>query len=246
MKKAIIGVLAIVPLLFASCDKESEGLSSIVYFPIVTLNGTSPQFVQLNSTYNDPGAKATVSGKDVNVITSVAGGFRSYSGTNVNTSLSNQYLIKYTASNPEGFTASVDREVYVYKNGDLTTSIEGLYQATVKRAPSQGVVSATAVLKYIMIWKNTDGTYGISDAIGGYYSIGRGYGPTYYAQGLKITAVNIANNQFTFNDPIGVGKFGGALTIVSLTVNALSKQLTLISDWDSGYTFTVTLTQVNP
>ena len=96
-----------------------------------------------------------------------------------------------------------------------------------------------------MIWKTGADTYEISDAIGGYYAIGRAYGNDYMATGMSITANDISANDFTFGSPIGVGAFGGALTMDNMSVDAGAKTIDFQSSWDAGYKFVVTLTQVS-
>jgi hypothetical protein len=229
-----------------SCDKETEGVSKVTTYPTLKLKGSNPYISKLNTPYVDPGISAMVNGKEatVTIKNEVKGMFQSYSGDKVNSDLANKYLVNYTVLNEDGFPLTLSRDVYVAKTGDLTTSIEGLYTANVVRTPAQGVVPADKDLNYLVIWKNGDGTYGISDAIGGYYAIGRAYGDTYLGSGLTITANNIATNSFTFGTGAVVGTFGGAVTVTSLTVDAVNKQLVLTTTW-STYGFKITLKQVN-
>jgi len=228
-----------------SCSNEPEIGSTITEYPIITVSGPNPYFVTQGTAYVDPGATAKAGSATLPVITTAVGKYRG--ATTLDTNKADEYTVTYTATNSDGFAATATRKVIVYKNGDLTNSIEGLYLSTTRRngsllPASQG---SSVGMKYVHIWKNTDGTYSISDAIGGYYSIGRAYGDAYNATGLKITATDIASNNFSFNSDVSVGTFGGALTIKSLTVDATNKQLVLSSTWASGYDFKVTLKQVN-
>jgi len=244
MKKNIILLFSFLALILVSCeDKESADISSITYFPEFTVNGESDYYLSVGDAFTDPGVTAEENGVSIEVTHSVIGDFFGYSGDDVNTDAADKYVITYTAINSDGYPGTAVRTVWVIETGDLVNSIAGLYTSTIVRNGDVGNPQYTD-LAYIMISDNGDGTYNLSDAIGGYYDLGRGYGADYRAAGLVITANNIAANDFTFNDPISVGAFGGVLTMQGMTVDAGSKTISFASDWDAGYTFEVTLTQV--
>ena len=87
----------------------------------------------------------------------------------------------------------------------------------------------------------------MTDGVGGYYNIGRGYGVTYAARPVNITANSITANDFTVPN-FSVGTFGGNAKMTGLTVNPATKKITFTTKWDgsSNGTFDVTLTQVQP
>jgi len=230
---------------FISCEKDldSEGVSKITYFPEFEYQGDEEIFVAQGSSYTDPGVKAFENGKEITVSTTVKGIFRGYSGTTVNVNTADKYIVTYKAVNSDGFDATVERTVWVYKNDDFTSGLEGIYTARVKRTPSQGAVPATKDLNYIYIWKNTNGTYQLSDGIGGYYDIGRAYGEAYRAAGATFS-YDFATSTFTAGPSFGVGAFGGVATITSFSIDPATRKITFTTDWDAGYQFTVTLTQV--
>jgi hypothetical protein len=162
--------------------------------------------------------------------------------TNLRYYLPNHPYLQYK----DGYPGSVEREVYIVSTGDLVNNIEGLYTAKITRKPTQGLVSSGAVLSYIMIRKVDATTYELSDGIGGYYDLGRLYGPAYRATGATIIANDITANDFTPGPSFSVGAFGGVADIVSFSVDAGAKTITFETDWDGGpYAFIVTLTQVN-
>ncbi len=99
-------------------------------------------------------------------------------------------------------------------------------------------------MKYILVWSNPDGTYEMSDGIGGYYAIGRGYGTGYAARPVIITANNIATNSYAPIPSFGVGAFGGTATMSNLTANPGAGTLSFSTVWSSGYTFVATMTKV--
>ncbi len=248
MKRNLLILLSLsLVFAFTSCEKEldSEGVSKVTYFPIFEMTGAPVVFSQLGVAYTDPGIVATENGVSIPVTLAVKGIYKSYSGTTVNTDIANKYDIVYSAVNSDGFIATQARSVWVFNTGDFSTSIEGLYTAKVIRTPSQGAVPATRVLSYILIWKNADNSYGISDGIGGYYDLGRSYGPGYAASGCNFN-YNLATSTFTAGADFGVGAFGGVASVLSMTVNPVDKTINFVTTWDSGYNFNVTLTQVQP
>ncbi|WP_281336556.1 immunoglobulin-like domain-containing protein [Flavobacterium eburneipallidum] len=245
IKKLCFLVLSITTLI--SCSNEPEIGSTITVYPIITVSGTNPFFVPLGTTYTDPGATAKAGSTTIPVTTVATGKYR---GTKtLDTSKADEYLVTYTATNSDGFDANASRKVIVYKNGDLVNSIEGLYTCTISR---NGVTPSDAYrnIKYIHIWKNTDGTYGVSDSFGGWYEYGRAIADSETPGGI-INAVNISTNTFTFPGTLTNSYFGGSATITSLTVDAASKKVVLTCVWNTAapvtvYTFVATLTQVQP
>lgn len=233
--------------LFVSCEKDdSEGLSKTTVFPIITLAGDDPAFVQVGTPYSDPGAVATVGGEEIDLETRFVGRYRGGITAELDTNISDIYNLEYTAVNSDGFSATATRQVIVAKTGDLVNSIEGLYTSTVFRNGAQGAPASNYTnIKYILIWKNNDGTYGISDTFGGWYLFGRAIANSETPGGV-IVADNIATNSFSFPGTQSNAYFGGASEITNLTVNPADKTLVMTTTWDAapGYTFVSTLTQV--
>ena len=236
-------------LLFIACDADSTtGVSKVTNYPTIEINGASTLFVPFGGIFSDPGVVAKEAGAVIPTQTNFVGNFRGAKTLDLNQA--DEYTETYTATNKDGFKTNATRKVIVYKTGDLINSIEGVYLSTTKRngtllAASQG---SSVDQKYIYIWKNSNGTYGVSDAFGGWYSIGRKIGITSATQGGIITG-DILTNTFTF--PVGqLGNqyFGGVANITGLTVNAPSKTLVLTTVWTASdgtpYTFVSTLTQV--
>jgi hypothetical protein len=251
MKKIFISLLLVTGGLFVSCDKDdSEGISKTTVFPIITLAGDDPAFVPVGTPYTDPGAVATVGGAEIPLETRFVGKYRGSISTELDTNISDIYNLEYTAENADGFTATATRQVIVAKTGDLANSIEGLYIATTRRngsllPASQG---SSVDMEYILIWKNDDGTYGISDAFGGWYALGRNI-PNSETPDGTIVANNIAANDFSFPGTLTNTYFFGTANITSLTVDPVTKTLVLKTSWTTVppvtvYEFVVTLTQV--
>lgn len=244
MKNIFITLFLFCSLLFVSCENEdTANISSVTNYPLISVNGDDPVFVQKGNPYNDPGALATEGSNEIPFTTTSTGNYRGSSS--LNTNLIDSYSVIYTATNKDGFQASGTRTVWVYNNGDLVNSIEGIYTSTVARG---GATSAQYTnMKYVLIWKNDNGTYEMSDGLGGYYNIGRNYGVTYAAGPTVITANNIQSNDFTISN-FGVGLFGGNTVVSDFSVDSTAKTISFTSTWDgSGNgTFKVTLTQVQP
>lgn len=239
-KTLSIFLVVLAASVFSSCekDKETEGISKITYFADFKMQGSSEIFLPLGSTFTDPGVKATENNVEIEVKQTITGDY--FPATAVDGSAPNKYVITYKATNKDGFDGSAERVVYVVSTGDLVSSIEGLYTSTVVR---NGVASAQYTdMAYIMIKKVGANQYEITDGIGGYYDLGRGYGADYRASGVTIT--DNGGGSYATTADFGVGAFGGKANITGFTVNAGAKTISFVTDWEAGYTFEVTLTQV--
>lgn len=225
---------------FSGCEreKEAEELYDITYYANFEMTGDEVIFNPFGTAFTDPGIKATEADAEIPVTTTVSGDF--FGGSSFDANAADRYLYTYKATNSDGYEATTSRLVYNVKTGDLVTSLEGLYTATVVR---NKVVSAQYTnLKYVLIAKTAANTYVLSDAIGGYYDIGRAYGAAYRAPGMTITSTDIPGNAFTFGSSV-VGSFGGAVTMKSMSVNAANKTIDFECTWNV-YTFVITLKQV--
>ncbi len=236
----IILMFVLLGALITSCekDKDTADVSSVTDYPVFEMEGDNEVFIERGAEYQDPGATATEGGENLDVTTKVSG---MYTGaTTFDTNVSDIYTFTYKAVNHDGFSGSVTRTVYVVETGDLVTRISGLYLSTIVRND----VLKFQNLKYVFISDNNDDdTYNIWDGIGMYYAIGTNYGPAYWAV-TTVTANDIPANSFTYSAPFPVGAFGGAASMSDMIVDPVAKTITFKSDWDQGYIFEVTLTQV--
>lgn len=224
---------------FTGCEKEtSAGLSKVTNYPLIEVSGSPVVFVPEGGTFTDPGVSATENGATIPVITSANGVYRG--GSTFDANRADRYDFKYTATNVDGFDGTSSRRVYVVNTGDMVNSIEGLYTSTIIR---NGALRFSD-LKYVLVWKNDDGTYEFSCGFGGYYEIGTNYGLGYKSGGCKVTANDIAANDFSITDFSNDG-FGGAITNAALTVDAANKKMILTSEWSFGFSWEVELTQVS-
>jgi hypothetical protein len=113
MKKyiAIFG-LAILGLTFSSCEKEPSfnypegtvGISKVTVYPTLELKGTKRIILAKGAAFTDPGVTAL---EGTNVLTPAITGLPDMTTAGL-------YTIKYVATNKDGFTASITRQVLVY------------------------------------------------------------------------------------------------------------------------------------
>jgi len=239
MKKLSILFLGLAFLTFSACEKETtEGLATVTNYPLFTMEGDNPMFLELGTAYTEPGVIAKEGETEIDVETSWAGAYQG--GSSFDANVADCYTVTYTATNKDGYDGNSTRRVYLAKTGDLVNSIEGLYTSTIVR---NGALRFTD-LGYVLIYKNADGSYGLSCSIGGYYEIGTGYGATFNAPGV-IVANDISANDFTFSPTsVTYGGWPWAINTTDMVVDAANKTINLTSVWDIGYTFEVELTQV--
>jgi len=241
-------ILVLVAGVTSSCINEitTADVSRQTDFPVITLNGEAFQVVLQGEPYVEQGAVATEGGEEIPNETNYSDGLY-FGSPGVDTDVPDLYSVAYSAVNADGFSGSALRSVMVVPpSGDLVTSIEGVYTSDVQRAPSFTPGPPYEDLEYIFISKvvGTDNQYVISHAIGGYYDMGRGYGPGYSAQGAVITANSIPGNDFSVSQaqfPI----WGNTVDITQMTVNPEAKMITFTGDGNFGNgTFKVQLTQL--
>lgn len=249
MKKyrVLLYAFSILGLFLTSCDNDDEVVdaSSITYLPKITLEGSSNLVLDCDTeNYTDPGAIAEAGGSEIDLTTSVKGLY--FGGTSIDGP--DKYSVTYSALNEDNIPAAGFRTVtWPACNGDLVTSIAGMYTASILRTrPTTGATVNYTDESFgpFFIIDLGDGVYQLSDAIGGFYEFGYGYGPDYAATGMTVTANNIATNDFTLDDTTGVGAFGGVAKIESFTVNPATKTIKFTTSWSFNYIFEVTLTQV--
>ncbi|WP_458627535.1 BT_2262 family domain-containing protein [Winogradskyella sp. PC D3.3] len=233
----------ILGLMLSSCDPSvdepgSNDKSEITYLPLITLEGATSLELDCDTTlYTDPGAVASVAGNEIDLNTVTSG---TYFGSDAINS-PDLYNVSYSAFNSDGIPATAFREVlWPPCNGDLITSIAGIYTASLTRTPGY----STTDIGPILIKDLGNDVYAISDAIAGWYQYEYGYGADYAALGMTVTANDISANDFTHDDVIGVGAFGGALSMDSFSVNPNTGTIEFETTWSSGYVFEVTLTQI--
>ena len=245
-KFSVLGIF----LTLVSCTEDPLP-TTVTFYPIITQNSPDETtiFIEQGEAFTDPGATATENGIDIPVATKYVGRYRKNTfNETLDTNVSDIYTTEYSATNQDGFDGVSSREVIVAETGDLVNSISGLYTSTVFRNGAQGAPASNYTdIEYILIWKNTDGSYEVSDAFGGWYLFGRAIADS-ETPGAKIIANNIAANDFTFPGTQTNTYFGGSSKITGLTIDPVTKTLALTTVWQADasttYTFVSTLKQV--
>ena len=155
MNKYILSLLIIISGLAFSCNKhdinntdENVGISRVIFFPIVELNGSSLMVIDKGTTFTDPGVNATVNGEPVTPTITVS----------VNTSANGIYYLKYSAVNADGFSASADRIIIVKNATAVAPDYSGNWQRN---------AGAFGVSRWIQL---TPTTYAVSDPGGANYT----------------------------------------------------------------------------
>ena len=172
MKKNILYsmILVLTTMFASSCVNDStEGLTSITYYPTLTLEGESFVVAEKGTAFQDPGYLATLQGEDVTDQVEIT--------SNINTNQSGLYSISYKIVNEDGFAKTASRQVLVVDPND---PIEGVYYTTSDSYRNSGgkiTVYGASYMLYIL--SNSDGTYTINDMLGGYYEKRAGYGSAY-------------------------------------------------------------------
>ncbi|ULC60228.1 DUF5012 domain-containing protein [Flaviramulus sp. BrNp1-15] len=238
--KLILCSLSIIGLMLTSCDPSVEApgssdTSEVTFLPLITLEGGDVLLDCDASSYSDPGATASAGGVEIELETQVSGTY--YGSSTIDSP--DVYSVSYSAFNDDGIPATGFRYVtWPPCTGDLVTSIAGTYTCAMTRTPGY----STTDIGPIYIKDMGNGVYAISDAIGGWYEHEYGYGPAYAATGMTVTANNIATNDFTYTDVIGVGAFGGSLNLTSFSVDPVAKTISYETEWSFGYVWEITLT----
>lgn len=160
-------------LTLSSCDKDTEGVTGITYYPVIELDGPVYDTAVAGTPFQDPGYSASLNGEDYT------------SNVNVTTDLNfgnpepGYYSIVYSATNSDGFSASATRYVIVSEANDKAS---GYY--TVDKESYRDYNGATYYGGYqVVIYDNGDGTYHISDLLAGWYEYRAGYGSNYALEG---------------------------------------------------------------
>lgn len=242
--KLILCTFSILGLMLTSCDPSVEApgandSSQITFLPLITLEGGDVILDCTTTSYSDPGAVASAGGVEIELFTNVSGKY--FGGTSV-VDGPDSYLVAYSAFNEDEIPATNFRSVlYPECNGDLVTSIAGMYTGLVARNGSSPYPEAGPFI----IKDLGDDRYAISDAQGGWYEYGRAIGLAYATPGLILKANDISANDFTAEGTVATNTFGGVNTFTSLKVDPVAKTLELTVNWSFGYEFVTVFTQTD-
>ncbi len=149
--RKIISLILIAFVAFTSCKKDpiistddQVGISRVTYYPVITLNGSNVVSVVKGTAFADPGATAKVGSTSTPVTAS---------GT-VNINVVGLYTVTYTATNPDGFSASATRTVVVIPAAETPgVNLSGNY-SSVGTSPGTTTITKVAPGVYYManVW----------------------------------------------------------------------------------------------
>ena len=156
MKVKSILFFLIALVMISACNKKDNfnypdgtvGISSIIYYPVISISGSRLIIVQPGNTYTDPGASATLNGKVV-----------TYKTVGAVTTTPGVYVIQYIASNAQNYTATDWRTVVVIGADVAGNDFSGTYLRS-----SNGVTSTWT--------KTANGVYSVENPGGAASGVG--------------------------------------------------------------------------
>ena len=211
-----------------SCEKDTEGLSSVTYYCDLELKGNSVELVALNGTYTEPGWDATEKGVDVSANVTVAG--------TVNASVAGLYTLTYSVKNVDGFAKSLTRRIIV---ADATPSAleSGVY--TVSSSSNRNGVAYGRDFP-ILIFQASPAEFFISDFLGGWYEQRAGYGSNYAMTGRFTLA---GDNTLSLVSSSIIGWGDGLDGISNGVYNPATKTISWTATYVGTLNFNVTATK---
>lgn len=219
-------LLAVAAFSMVSCDKDSEGLSTISTIPELTILGDPIVSIRLGGTFVDQGCTATCNGEDISSTITVR--------STINPIVPGFYKVIYTARNADGAPGTATRTVMVCDPDNFASPYFGESQYG-----SRHYYNAP-----ITITDLGDGTYEIDDIVGGFYCYGRypGYEPTYDFHLEAVIKLN-ADNTIELVECNGDDWYWGeAVTITSGSYDPSTGKVKLELNF-SGAPLYVTLTK---
>lgn len=174
MKKYIsILAVSLAMVSLTSCDKDTEGLTDITYYPVLEMDGPVYDKATAGQPFNDPGCTATLNGEDVSAQIEVI------SSLNFSSPTPGYYSIVYSVTNSDGFSASATRYVLV---SDPNDPASGYYTVNTDSYRDYNGIVYFGGYPMRVVGDGT-GKYEISDLLGGWYEYRAGYGSAYALQG---------------------------------------------------------------
>lgn len=215
-------------LLSTSCSEDTKGLTGITYYPSIELEGEQYMQVEAGVPFVDPGYSAIMQGEDITDEVKVS------SLMDFEDPQPGYYSIVYSAVNPDGFSASASRYVLVAAAGDKASG----YYTTTADTNLNGSTFFGANACDVIVYGTGEGTYYISDLLGGFYAQYRGYGSAYALEG----EVEIADDgTMTLLDSYLVGWADSANSLTG-SFDAESETMSWACDYtEYNYIFNVTI-----
>ena len=172
MKKFLLYIsTALLILSTGSCEKESEGLTRITYYPVLTLEGETTIIIEKGGAFVEPGYSAVLNGTDVTESVVVK--------NTVDASTSGIYSVSYKITNEDGFSSSASRKIIVL---DLKDNVEGIYAVDPDSYRDYGGTIAKFGKPFEFLVINKGSYYEFDDLIAGWYAQRANYGSKYAMQ----------------------------------------------------------------
>ena len=141
LKSIILSLIVIAAM--SACNKSADfnypagtvGISKVIFYPSVTINSSRLIIINQGDTYTDPGVTAILNNASTPFTTTGS----------VNTATAGVYKLLYTASNPQGYTASDWRTVVVIDNSVASNDFSGTYLRAATGVTSTWTKSAKGV-----------------------------------------------------------------------------------------------------
>lgn len=229
-KRLFYAAIAMLSLTLSSCEKETEGVTRITYFPTIELNGDAVMQVAKGEEYVEPGYVSMMNGEDVTSGVIVS--------SNVDTEHSGVYSIQYvTVTNEDGFSSSATRTVVVL---DANDPIEGFYTVTPDSYRDYGGSIVEFANPYeVLIIGEGNGVYSIDDLFAGWYSQRAGYGEAYNCS--AYFTVEGSNMTVDPSDTYVAGWGDSIDSFHDASYNASENTFSYAADYAGAMTFYITL-----
>lgn len=177
--------LSVLGLTSCSDDDYDKTDSRITYYVSLDMQGDAFVQVPIGTSYTDAGCLATENGEDITSKVVVSG------LDDIDINRAGLYTVTYSATNKDGFPASVSRTVAVC-DPSITTDLSGSWTTQSGTERVYGGTTATPFPGYaVTISLAAPGIFYVTDLFGGYYDQRAGYGSAYACRGyLQLLADN--------------------------------------------------------
>lgn len=226
----LFAAFAMSMMTLSSCNKETEGVTRITYFPTIELVGEDVVVVDKGTEYVEPGYVSIMNGEDVSSGVTIQ--------SNVDTEVSGVYYVNYTTiENEDGFGSSTSRKVIVLDPND---PIEGFYTTTSDSYRDYGGDIKEFGAEYeVLILGLGDGFYKVEDLFGGWYSQRAAYGSAYNC--TAIMSVDGATVDVNPEDTKVAGWGDSIDDFHDASYDAATGAFTYAVDYAQSMTFHITL-----
>ena len=209
MKKFIPLFYSLLAVLFVACNKDEihntedqVGISRVIHFAVLQMSGPAYMSVVKGSTFTDPGVKAFEGSNEIPV--TITG--------SVNTDETGLYILTYSATNTDGFSATTTRTVVVIAGNEMPdVDLSGKYDYV-------GSSTYTST-----VTKVAEGTYTTDNAWSGATVI-----PLVFVS-LDGATISIPDQSTAYGAASGTGTYNGGTGKLVYTISIPSQGLNNIN-----------------